>query len=98
MLYDRKWDMDAAGKLLLDAADYMDRHGWCTKFFELEDGSVCLVGAIRAVTHPRAAVERDRVLMRLKRHLGTSAIVDWNDAVCQSKEQAVEALRAAAFR
>jgi hypothetical protein len=38
--------LDPASKLLLDAADYMELHGWCRKTLSDDAGRVCVEGAI----------------------------------------------------
>lgn len=94
MLFDPKWketEVDETGQLLLRAADYMQKHGWCVGGFENAKGEVCIFGAIMK-TGGRYTDASWRLNCYLDEH-STS----WNDIVCQSKEQAVAALRAAAY-
>ena len=96
MLYNTEWDIDPAGKILLNAADRLLRHGWCQGYLSDGSGRNCMVGAIQksAAAHVEGYGEAFR---RLSDYLRTVAIVDWNDTVCKSKEEAIDALRAAAF-
>lgn len=94
MLFDPKWkqtELDEAGEKLLRAADYMEKHGWCREVFVDVDGAVCLAGAIR-----ESGSGNYGATSRLYCFLGRD-IHEWNDNVCQSKQQAVAALRAAAY-
>jgi hypothetical protein len=111
MLYDPKWNkVDAVGQVLLSAADYMDKHGWCGTGSGGPDTEVCLIIAVcRAMyaIHGHAGINdwdleskiRSAALHRLEQHLGTHpcGIIQWNEEVCRSKEQAVAALRGAAL-
>lgn len=38
--------IDAAGKVLLDAADLLERDGWCQFARKNRDGNMCAVGAL----------------------------------------------------
>ena|SRR5258706_13384694 len=52
MLANEKWDqkpLSENGQILMDAANYMDEHGWCQKHASEPNGSVCFYGAIAAV-------------------------------------------------
>jgi hypothetical protein len=106
MLYDKRWDVDEVGQVLLSAADYMDQHGWCQYLSRNGDGNVCIQGAIEAMQRIDASQQNIsfQALCRLNEHLkrtepsfAMSAPSEWNDNRCRSKEQAVAALREAAF-
>ena len=58
MLYDKRWELDKAGKVLLEAAEYMEEHGWCREEFFDDTGAVCLLGAISAAGQPRYSLGR----------------------------------------
>ncbi len=95
MLYDPKWSepkVDAVGEHLLEAADYMQEHGWCTQEFEAADGRVCMLGALNRFAQGSAW---EPAYMRLSEYLGQYAET-WNDSVCRSQEEAIAALRTAA--
>ncbi len=98
--------IDTAGEILLAAADIIERDGWCRHRLQDPLGRMCLYGAII-----RAANERNRCsafpegfgIKRLEKYLFAGDkhpalnIADWNDQVCNSKEEAVQALRRAAW-
>ena len=93
MLYDKRWDvLGETGRMLMDAADYMERHGWCRYQWKNADGAVCFRGALREVNASASAHEK------LATFLGVSPTIigDWHDAFCRSKDEAVGILRAAA--
>lgn len=102
--------VDAIGKILRDAADYIERHGWCQG--ALNNGErVCALGAVLMVTDegirsvncqtPHVAPwftpnsPIRKAYLRLMNHL--KQLPDaWNDNPCRTAEQVVTALRAAA--
>ena len=85
-------EIDEAGKILLDAADYIERHGWCQGAHENGQGEVCAMAAIYHC-YRRGDLTAMR---RLQNYVGSRYVGDWNDAPGRTKEQVVEALRAAA--
>ncbi len=50
MLHDTKHDLSQDSQDLLNAADYIDQHGWCQDRKNSPSGEVCLWGSILAVT------------------------------------------------
>jgi hypothetical protein len=97
MLQNPKFEINLTARLtLLDAANYIEAHGWCRDALEHE-GRVCIFGAIRAVIQcDNMAVDRE-IVERLRRVTGRYMnVAAWNDKVCRSKKQAVAALRRAA--
>ncbi len=94
MLFDKRWELDAVGRVMFDAATYMDNHGWCQRARYRSDGSVCILGALVHITQGNFDL-RAECRTRLMRHLKMNEAA-WNDSVCKSKEQAVAALRDAA--
>ncbi len=101
MLYDKRWELDPISRTLLAAADYMEEHGWCSNGARGPNEEICLVVAISRTFPNRRTFEDDRVCWeahaRLQAHLAPFSIIGWNTHVCRSKEQAVMALRGAAF-
>ncbi len=105
MLSNEKWDLSDNGKVLMDAANYLDEHGWCRGAAVKEDGSVCFYGAIAAVIGSLdiSALRIDRASPNFSRFLSIQALIDteyfvngaatWNDRMAQSKEQVVAKLR-----
>jgi hypothetical protein len=100
MLYNRGWDLDTVGRVLWSAADYMDEHGWYGHGALGPKGEVCMVSAISKAygVEQIFGPVRDEAYERVRKHLGVRGIVNWNDEVCRSKEQAVAALRGAALQ
>lgn len=99
MLLDPKWDkeikIDEVAQVLLDAADYIDKHGWCQNKLEDDDGRVCVMGALYRVNTPWSAYSK------LFRHLSVNIkVLDvpfWNDAHGRTKEEVVSVLRKVAY-
>ena len=101
MLNDPNWDkkpeveLDEDGCLLEQAADYMEQYGWCQGNYEKGE-AVCLAGAVLKVGEGRTRGYRD-VWERIEEAVGNKCnITTWNDSICKTKEQAVNALRKAA--
>lgn len=92
--------------ILEAAADYMEVHGWTKGVSENALGEVCVQGAIwRGVgVNMHAHPGYDRNLHRLFKvaektlckAMDTTATAAWNDLICKSKYEAVDALRLAA--
>jgi hypothetical protein len=97
-------NIDDVGKVLLDAADYIERHGWCQHIYQDHAGKVCAAGALLHVAipdtyHPTVREKASLALLalaKLKKYLGTDWIGSWNDMRGRTKEQVVAALRGAA--
>jgi hypothetical protein len=91
-------EIDEAGKILLDAADYIERHGWCQNVYANEFGNVCVMGALlHFVQWPDYPEGRAKEIMpRLTKYLGVTRVDNWNDAPGRTKEEVVAALRGAA--
>jgi hypothetical protein len=98
MLYDKKWDLSQASRDLLSAADYMDQHGWCQHIAENKAGEVCITGAIDLGMHGERSSKRfQAAYYQFRDAFGLMSVMGWNDFDCKSKEQAVGALRQAAY-
>ncbi len=108
MLVDPKWQrqLDAIGKprttgeILLRGADNIERQGWCGEGARNPAGGVCLIVALTDAWRGIRDCDDDRLhwaaVDQLEKYLGMCPI-HWNENVCRSKEQAVAALRGAAF-
>jgi hypothetical protein len=89
--------VDAASKLLLDAADYIDVHGWCQNAPISAVGTVCAMGAMMKVLgfdyydNP----EYHEALKRMQICIGWNVPL-WNDAPGMTKENVVATLRSVA--
>lgn len=96
MLYDKRWDntLDTPARILLDAADYIEKHGWVQETLRDIDGRVCLLGALISVAGSGDVWHRARVL--LADYLRPHGVPAWNDNFCCSKQQAIDTLIGAA--
>lgn len=117
MLYDKKWDkevkvVDEVGRVLLEAADYIDKHWWA-QWFRTLDGRVCAMGAIASVEGctgysassagnlPNYDNAANRILMALGRPLSAVApnvVGYWNDERGRTAEEVTALLRYAAYQ
>lgn len=97
MLYDpsKAKPVDAAGWVLWNAADYIEKHGWCQNTIETAGGQVCAMGGIIAVGRSNL-VDAQVAINRMTAHIGRR-IPFWNDEPGRTKGQVVAALRAAAL-
>jgi hypothetical protein len=89
-------------KVLLDAADYIDAHGWCQNDLYSADGAVCLVGAIKASSgmpiddsrwhdYPNTALSLGKVEKFLRTDRRGAA--GWNDTPGRTAAGVTAALR-----
>jgi len=58
MLYDKKWELDKVGKNMHEAADLLEKKGWCRYFLKKSkwhvepgapDGQMCILGVLGQV-------------------------------------------------
>lgn len=101
MLYDPKWTppdiiLEEWQTVLLDAANYIEKHGWIQGGMEHPDGRVCAFGAL---THAAKFTSGDYWVHDGYR-LAVHHLVDkvghipmWNDHPWQTKEEVVSTLR-----
>lgn len=94
LLDDRK--LDAVGRVLLKAADYMQKHGWCQGTMMNMSGNVCLVGALEVAEPSNLSFIAETRLAAYTRHAYGRGVVSTNDTVLKSKDEAVAVLRNAA--
>ena len=102
MLLDTKWD----GKLtwrevLLDAADYIDRIGWCQHARRDDEGRVCAAEALMSVVvHDVAtyaeAITRLSIFVTAGEH--SMAVLEWNDDEGRTASEVTGAMRACAWQ
>lgn len=69
---------DAVGKALLDAADYIEKHGHCKRQLEDRAGRVCLVGALLKVADGDLILVQ-RAYLRIEHTLGSPDFVGFNN-------------------
>src|SRR5258706_13935776 len=101
MLHDTKHDLSQDSQDLLNAADYIDKYGWCQRMTS-SGKSVCLWGSLLAVTDglgksygeaPRARELYDKV----SAHLG-AFLAPWNDEPWRTKAEVTALLREVALK
>src|SRR5687768_4043656 len=91
-------ELDAASVLLLRAADYIERHGWCQGKLFQPDGRACLVGALQKVAAGDYLVDpvHNAAWKRLQDSLNGFVGV-WNDEEGRTQDEAVAKLRSVAL-
>ncbi len=102
--------LDKIGRVLMDAADYIEKNGW-TQGVELrEDGRACAMGAISAVIpdhtwfwqtkEPRrlrqGARRRLEIYLSDTRQCYGIMVESWNDWPTRTKKDVINSIRAAA--
>ncbi len=101
MLSDPKWDekveveLDAASLHLLRAVDYIQQHGWCQGIAFGPNGTVCVLGALDKTKEMLG--DYFKAINRLTPFIGGEAVQHWNDACGRTKEEAIKAMREAAY-
>ena len=90
---------DPVSQLLWDAADLLERDGWCQREFEDAQGRYCLVGAINRAPSPgvyslELEIQRLSATGYMQTFLGMEPM-RWNDMHGRTKEEVVSALRRA---
>ncbi len=105
MLYDKKWDkevkvVDEVGQAMLNAADYIDKHGHCKHTPKNSQGEVCLMGALLHSSNLEFEIWRQTIglpaCLRLKKILGMEP-ANWNDMPERTAEEVTAMLRHAAY-
>lgn len=87
--------MTEATKVLRDAADLLERVGWCQGYLE-DNGKVCMVGALRAAGMLRLGRGPYRELVaRVSQQIGHCSWLQWNDRPGRTKEEVIAKLRSA---
>lgn len=101
MLHNPRNDYTLEGKLLLDAADYMDQHGHCKYMTWDPEGRVCLAGALikvgagsgmKILTHDTEDRLID-ILELIRPNVGGQHPIDWNNAEERTGEEVINMLR-----
>lgn len=85
-----------ASALLTEAAQILERDGWCKFYLKAPDGSHCAVGAIHQaiIEHPELRPFKWSAKWRLRFLVGHFFIFNWNDK--SSREIVLAAFRVAA--
>ena len=92
---------DRIAEVLLGAADYIERHGWCQGTSQKGDG-VCAAWALTiAAGHDFSTSEEAgrRLIRSLGKNVRTvpATVPAWNDRIGRTQGEVIEALRSAAF-
>ena len=91
-------ELDEAGKILISAADHIEKHGWwCKKHGANKGIKACLMTSIWFSSNSNEAI---KAADRVTHYLGfknRAEAVQWNDAPERTKKQVVSALREAAY-
>lgn len=98
-------ELDEAGKLLLKAADVIERLGWCQNNLQSPDGRVCFAGAMKLASYGTIWPEGPGAIQptmeaawtRFERFVGTDRASKWNDADGRTQDEVVAKLRAVAL-
>lgn len=94
MLYDKKWELDEVGKCLLDAREYIRKHGWCQGEFFDQKGQVCLAGAIIKI---KSGIQTEsKAFVRVQQI--EKNIAFYNDSPDRTKEEVMDLLEKAAYQ
>jgi uncharacterized protein (UPF0371 family) len=105
MLFDPKWDAKLRTELwrqvLLDAADYIDRVGWCQHSLRDDNGRVCAAEALMTVGYTAHDVATYAAAMTALSNFVTSgehsmALVKWNDDERRTAAEVTCTMRACA--
>ncbi|SRR5258708_3522115 len=109
MLYDKRWEhtetpapsLEPWQKVLLDAADLIERRGLAKGAFVRNGEALCVMGAVLMARYGYLALGRDDPDERaacdiFRKHINVSDITDWNDVPSRTKAEVVGALRGAA--
>jgi hypothetical protein len=105
MLFNPKWDAQLRAEpwrqVLLDAADYIDRVGWCQHSLHDENGRVCAAEALMSVTYPAYDLSSYAVAMSCLSDFVTSgehsmAVLEWNDTEGRTGADVTDAMRGCA--
>ena len=107
MLFNPKWDAQLRAEpwrqVLLDAADYIDRVGWCQHSLHGENGRVCAAEALMTVGCTAHDVATYAGAMTALSNFVTSgehsmAVVKWNDDEGRTAAEVTSAMRAYAWQ
>jgi hypothetical protein len=104
MLFNTNWDAMKAQpwrQVLLDAADFIDRTGWCQNRLCDDQGRVCAAEALMSVAYAAHDVETCAGAMARLSNFITSgkhslAVVKWNDDNGRTAAEVTRAMRACA--
>ena len=83
--------------VLARAADIIEKHGWCRRYFKDSRGRVCMLGALAAAFESREPDRRwNTATALIERVIGQPEISLWNDSQ-KTRQPVIAALRKAAI-
>jgi hypothetical protein len=85
-------------RILNDAADLIDLHGWCQGTIRSVDGCYCIVGAVDAAANVDGGWGYRDARDAVSREVDSSMLDKWNDRPDRTKDQVTTALRNAAIK
>lgn len=88
--------LTSEAKLLLDAADRLEEHGWCQGVAVDRTGRMCVVGAV-SYHADKAGKIWPAAVDRIQRQIDALDIAAWNDAPGRTQDEVVSMLREAAI-
>lgn len=86
-------------KALLDAADYIDKHGHCKGEAVDKKGRSCLIGALEIVRIMDESATKP--VMEIRRYLQSTRsydVIHWNDAPERTPAEVIGAMRECALK
>lgn len=96
-LSETKYLVDEVGQVLLDAADYIEKHGWCQGNYCDPLGRVCALGALNIVSCGIPNHTEGIAINAAIRLMWNLRITQWNDHPERTKEEVIAALRKVAL-
>ena len=106
MLFDTKWAaklrVEPWRRVLLDAADFIDRNGWCQHTLHDDKGHVCAAEALRTVAYTAHDMgSYAGAMTRLSKFVTPGehsvAVVKWNDDDSRTATEVTGAMRVCAW-
>ena len=102
MLYDKKWvytfqpTLKPWQRLLLDAADLLEKYGWCQGSYHNRQHQFCMVGAVWAAAKTEVLNTAVKEASNHLIEITGPDITGWNDRPERTREEIIAALRKAA--
>jgi hypothetical protein len=88
--------MSTTAKILYDAADLIDLHGWCQGEYRSLGGCYCITGALTEVIGLGSISEWSDAALAVEHEIGEPYLPVWNDDERRTKAEVTTALRNAA--
>ena len=86
-------------KLLLDGADYIERHGWWDGGEKRDERQSCVVLALAKIDgFGRVSPDYETAYNKMVDYVGYISLPTWNDSHAGSGERVIAAMRACALK